>query len=174
MLPTFSFLLESSLNIFTLPFLSKGEIRAIIFFKKKLKFLVDLGHQLLSVEYWSSYFEIKLFWISLLTDVYVAVGCLMHKPKDKAYTDIIYDTFLPLKSNSIIKFEWIKYTSLEAKKVTSKNALPSFLQTALFSSSHFGKSSLKEIKMKPYPGTCHLSKEKVNVADYLLFKSVDF
>lgn len=173
MLPTFNFLLESSLNIFMLPFLSKVEIRAF-FFNKKLKFLVDLGHQLLSVEYWSSCFEIKCFWISLLTDVYVALGCLMQKPKDQTFTDIIYDTFLSLKSSSILKFEWIKYTSLEAKKATSKNVLPFFLETVLFSSSYFGKSSLKEIKMKPSPGTSHLSKENVNVADYLLFKAVGF
>lgn len=50
--PTFNFLLESSLSIFMSPFLSKVEIRAIwFFFNKKLKFLVDPGHQILSVEY---------------------------------------------------------------------------------------------------------------------------
>ena len=48
----------------------------------------------------------------------------MQKPKDQTFTDIIYDTFLSLKSSSILKFEWITYTSLDAKKVTSKNVLP--------------------------------------------------
>ena len=52
---TLNLLLASSLSIFMSLFLSKVEIRSIIFFNQKLKFLADLAHQIFPVGYWSCY-----------------------------------------------------------------------------------------------------------------------